>query len=99
MVENSSLEKKLIQGYVKRLRIEYLIKNIHVTCTKSFIPSKYISLHFEKLSQMVGDTRNFYEINRNLSRSEINLAAEMFFARKFLPEFLCKTILATYLWK
>ena len=90
MVENSSLERKLIQGYVKRLRIEYLIKNIHITCEKSFIPSKYISLHFEKLSQMVGDTRSSYEINRNLSRSDINSAADMFISLNFCPSFYAR---------
>ena len=90
MVGNSILEKKLIWSYVKRLRIEYLIKNIHITCEKSFIPSKYISLHFEKLSQMVGDTRSSYEINRNLSRNDLNSAAEMFIALNFCPSFYVK---------
>ena len=92
MVENSSLERKLIQEYVLRLRIEYLIQNTDLTCEKSFIPSKYISLHFEKLSQMVGDrnTRNFDEINRNLSRSDINSAAEMFIALNSCPSFYVK---------
>ena len=90
LVEISSLESKLIQVYVKRLRIEYLIQNIDLTCESSFIPSKYISLHFEKLSQMVEDTKNFNEINRNLSRSDINSAAEMFIALNSCPSFYVK---------
>ena len=90
MVENSSLDRKLIRDYVKSLRIEYLIKNTELTCEESFIPSKYISLHLEKLSQMVGDTRNLYEINRNLSRSDINSAAEMFIALNSCPSFYVK---------
>ena len=90
LVEISSLESKLIQVYVKRLRIEYLIQNIDLTCESSFIPSKYISLHFEKLSQMVGDTRISYEINWNLSRSDINSAAEMFIALNSCPSFYVK---------
>ena len=85
MVENS--ERRLIQGYVERLRIEYLIQNIHLTCDGGFIPLNFISLHFEKLSQMVGDTRSSYEINRNLSRSDINSAAEMFMALNSCPSF------------
>ena len=83
-------ERQLIKGYAKRLRMEYLMKNIDLNCEKSFIPSKYISLHFEKLSQMVGDTRNLYEINRNLSRSDINSAAEMFIALNSCPSFYVK---------
>ena len=59
LVENSSLERKLIQGYVKRLRIEYLLKNSDITCEGRFIPLNFISSHFDKLSQMVGDG-NFY---------------------------------------
>ena len=55
MVKNSNSEKKLIQGYVKRLRNEYLLTNIHIACEKMFIRSDLISLHFDKLSQMVGD--------------------------------------------
>ena len=90
MVENSSLDRKLIRDYVKRLRIEYLIKNTDLKCEESFIPSKYISLHFEKLSKMVEDTRNFNEINRNLSRSDINSAAEMFIALNSCPSFYVK---------
>ena len=39
---------------------------------------------------MVGDTRNFYEINRNLSRSDINSAAEMFIALNSCPSFYVK---------
>ena len=89
----SSLERKLIYVYVKRLRIEYLIQNIDLiesSFESSFIPSKYIALHFEKLSQMVGDTRSSNEINLNLSRSNINSAAEMFIALNFCPSFYVK---------
>ena len=55
LVKNSNSEKKLIQGYVKRLRNEYLLTNIHFACEKMFIRSDLISLHFDKLSQMVED--------------------------------------------
>ena len=39
---------------------------------------------------MVGDTRSSNEINLNLSRSNINSAAEMFIALNFCPSFYVK---------
>ena len=89
MVENSSLERKLIQGYVKRLRIEYLIKNTYLTCENSFIPLKIITFNFEKLSKTVGD-KSSHEINRNLSKRNINSAAEMFVSLNSCPSFFVK---------
>ena len=89
MVKNSSLERRLIKDYVKRLRIEYLMKNIDLNCEKSFIPLKKIIFHFEKLSKMVGD-KSSHEIDRNLSRSDINSAAEMFIALNSCPSFYVK---------
>ena len=89
MVTNANSEKRLIQDYVKRLRIEYLLKNIHLTCEEKLIPSNYISLHFDKLSEMVGE-RNFEEIRRNLSKDDINVGAEMFIALNSCPTFYVK---------
>ena len=89
MVENSSLERQLIKGYVKRLRMEYLMKNIDLNCEKSFIPLKIIIFHFEKLSKMVGD-KSSHEINKNLLRSDLNSAAEMFIALNSCPTFYVK---------
>ena len=66
MVTNSNSEKKLIQGYIKHLRNEYLLKNIHLPCEGKFIHLDFISSHSEKLSQMVGET-NFDEISGNSS--------------------------------
>ena len=63
MVINSNSEKRLIQDYVKHLRKEYLLKNIHLPCDEKFIPSNFISSHFDKLSQMVGE-RNSNEISK-----------------------------------
>ena len=89
MVENSSLEKKLIWIYVKRLRTEYLIKNTDLTCEKNFIPLKNILENFENLSKMVSE-ENSQEISRNLSRSDINFGAEMFIALNSCPSFYVK---------
>ena len=90
MVENSSLERRLIKDYIQRLRIEYLIKNVDLNCKQSFIPLNFISLHFEKLLQMVGETKSSYEINGNLSKNDINSAAEMFLALNICPSFYVK---------
>ena len=89
LVKNSNLEKRLMKGYVKRLRNKYLLKNIHLTCEKNFIPLNFISSHFDKLSQKVGDG-NFNEINRNLSKYDINFGAEMFMALNSCPTFYIK---------
>ena len=87
MVTNS--EKKLIQDNVKRLRNEYLLKNIHLTCERKFIPLDFITLHFERLSQMVGDT-NFDETSSNSSKDDINFGAELFMALNSCPTFYVK---------
>ena len=62
LVTNSNVEKRIIQDYVKGLRKEYLLKNIHLTCKGKFIPLNFITFHFEKLSQMVGES-NYNEIS------------------------------------
>ena len=89
LVENPSLERKVIQGHVKRLRIEYLIKNTDLTCENAFIPLKNILNNFEKLSQMVG-VQTSQETRRNLTRSSINFGAEMFMALNSCPSFYVK---------
>ena len=54
-----------------------------------FIPFDFISLHSEKLSQMLGNT-TFDEISRNSSKDEINFGAEMFMALNSCPTFYVK---------
>ena len=99
LVERSSLERELIKGYVKRLRMEYLVKNIDLKCEMTFIPLKIITYHYfllkilfkeeEKMSKMVEDESS-HEIIRNISRSDINSAAEMFIALNSCPTFYVK---------
>ena len=89
MIGNSILEKKIIWSYVKRLRIEYLIKNADLPCENKFIPLQNISINFENLAQMVGDT-SLDEISTNISRSDINIGAEMFMALNSCPSFYVK---------
>ena len=78
-----------MQGYVKRLRNEYLLKNINLPCEEKFIPFSFISYHFDKLSQMVRKV-NFYEISRNSSKDDINFGAEMFMNLNSCPTFFVK---------
>ena len=89
---NSNSEKRLIQGYVKRLRNKYLLKNIHLPCEGKFIRQDFISFHYDDLSQMVGDFNdtNFDEISKNLSKDDINFGAEMFMALNSCPTFYVK---------
>ena len=84
MVENTSLERKVILSYVKHLRMEYLIKHTDLTCEKAFIPLQNILTNFENLSQMIG-VQSPQEISKNLSRSDINFGAEMFIALNSCP--------------
>ena len=93
MVTNSNSEKRLIQGYVKHLRVEYLLKNIQLTCEKTnkkFILLKSIATNFEKLSKMVSVESSGEMISRNLSKNDINFGAEMFMALNSCPSFFVK---------
>ena len=86
LVTNSNSEKRLIQDYVKRLRNEYLNKYIDLACEEKFIPLNFISFHFDKLSELVGDTFDgFFP-----SKDEINFGAEMFMALNSCPTFYVK---------
>ena len=92
MVKNSNSEKKLIQGYVKRLRNEYLLTNIHIACEKMFIRSDLISLYFDKLSQMVRgkNSRPPGPQGPFTSKEDINFGGEMFMALNSCPTFYVK---------
>ena len=76
-------------SYVRRLRIEYLIKHTDLTCEKAFIPLQNILNNFEKLSQMI-EIKSPQEINLNSTRSDINFGAEMFLALNSCPSFYVK---------
>ena len=79
----------VILSYVKLLRIEYLIKHTDLTCEKAFIPLQNIFNNFENLSQMVG-VQSPQEISKNLSRSDIDFGAQMFFTLNSCPSFYQK---------
>ena len=90
LVENSSLEKKLIQSYVKHIRNEYLIKNTDHSCENNFIPFQNILTNFEILSQMVVWDKRSQDIIMNLTRSSINFGAKLFIALNSCPSFNVK---------
>ena len=73
----SRLDKKVIWSKIKDVRLEYLIKNIGLPCEKKFIPEPNIISNFEKLSHLA-QVKNPDQINFNLSKSDINVGAEMF---------------------
>ena len=89
MVENSSLERKVILSHVKRLRIEYLIKHADLTCDKAFIPLQNILNNFEKLSQRFRGKFSI-EISKKLSKNDIKFGAEIFMALNSCPTFYVK---------
>ena len=89
MVDNSSLEKKEIVSFVKRLRTEYLIKHTDLACEKAFIPLQNIVNNFENLSKIIGDN-NTEEKNRYMSRSNIKFGAEMFIFLNSCPSLYIK---------
>ena len=92
MVKNSSLEKKKISTFVKRLRIEYLMINADLTCYEpyvAFVPLPNIEINFEKFSQLIGD-KSSQKINRKLSKSDINFGAKMFFTLNSCPSIYVK---------
>ena len=88
MVENSRLERRLIQGYVRRLRMQYLQYPYYyrAPCETGFLGHDFISHHYEELSQMIGKNGS-QEINRNLSKNDINIGAKMFVALNLCPSF------------
>ena len=91
MVENSSLQKKVMLSYVKHLRNEYLIKHTDLTCEDAFIPQQHILKNFKNLSQIIG-VKKSQEISKNssINRNNINFSAEMFFALNSCPSFYVK---------
>ena len=80
-------EKEKVWGYIKSLRIDYLIHNIDLTCERNFIPSQNIFENVENLTQMFGDKSSQDMLYRNLSRIDIDVGGEMFIALNSCPSF------------
>ena len=83
---NSKLDKKEIGSHVKTLRIQYLMKNSDLKCQDNFIPQKNILDNLDILSQMIG-VESSEVTNRIFSKSDINVAVEMFMNLNACPSF------------
>ena len=77
IVQNSRFDEKVIWNHIKTLRFEYLMKNSDLKCDKGFIPQENISNNFENLSHSAGVVKSSEHGNRTLSKTDINVAAEM----------------------
>ena len=77
---------KEIRSHVKTLRIQYLMKNSDLKCQDNFIPQKNILDNLDILSQMIG-VESSEVTNRIFSKSDINVAVEMFMNLNACPSF------------
>ena len=91
----SSLNQKVIWGHIKSIRLKYLMTtNVDLMCKNSisdqiFIPEKDIINNLEKLSTSITiNTDN--QMNRTLSKNEVNAGAEMFVALNSCPSYFVK---------
>ena len=87
-VKSSNVENKVIWSHIPSLRNKYL-KNSISRCIDGFIFDEYISNNFEKISPLVGN-QGSEDIKYNISKSEVNEAAKMFFALNSCPSFFEK---------
>ena len=87
-VRSSNVENKVIWSHIPSLRNKYL-KNSISQCIDGFIFDEYISNNFEKISPLVGN-QGSEDIKYNISKSEVNEAAKMFFALNSCPSFFEK---------
>ena len=77
---------------MKNLRLQYFKKNIDRICERdalelrSFIAQNYIVENFEKLTQFIG-VKPGEEVDRNLSKTDINVGVEMFMFLNSCPSF------------
>ena len=65
------------------------MKNININCIENFVPQEQILDNFEKLSQLIG-VKSFNKNENNITKSEINIAAEMFLFLNSCPSFFVR---------
>ena len=85
----SNVENEVIWSLISSLRNRYLKKNGNPKCEKGFISNEDISNNFGKMSHLVGNVGP-EDMKYNISKSELNKAAIMFFALNSCPSFLEK---------
>ena len=89
------MDRKEIWSHIKTLRLEYLKKKGNIKCEathvedkNSFIAENEMKHNLEKLSHLV--QVNSFNQSINLSKSDINLGAEMFVALNSCPSHYVK---------
>ena len=80
------MNREVIWSKIKTIRNDYLVRNSDLTCENSFIPMQNVINNYEKLSQFIG-VKGSEEAYRNLSKSDVNIGAEMFLALNSCPSF------------
>ena len=87
MVVYSGLDKRVIWSHIKTLRFENLKKDITLKCdaiyTSYLIPLENIVQNLETILRKVR-VENFH-LNRNLTKHDVNLGAEMFIVLNSCP--------------
>ena len=84
---DSSITKKKLWTHVQKIRFEFLKEHIDLSCTqREFIYEPKIIINIEKLTHMVG-IKSSDNINKNLSKSDLQVGAEMFLALNACPSF------------
>ena len=88
-IAGSKLDEEIMWGHIKTVRLKYLITNMELACEDGFIPEENIIINLESLSEII-KINNSQEIIRNLSKSEIQLGAEMFMSLNSCPSFFIR---------
>ena len=66
------------------------MKNTDLKCDKGFIPQENISNNFKNLSHSAGVGKSSEQVNKTLSKTDINAATEMFMYLNSCPSFYVK---------
>ena len=81
------MTKKVIWSHVQLIRFEYLREHVDLACIqRELISEPKILINIEKLTNKVG-VKSSDKINKNLSKSDLQVAAEMFLAVNSCPSF------------
>ena len=95
-VIDSSMTRKRIWSHIHEIRFEYLREHVDLSCIQEeFISEPKIKINTEKLSHMVG-VKSSDKIDKNLSRSDLQVGAEMFLAVNACPSFYEKLYWKTF---
>ena len=79
------MDKNIIWNHVKTLRFDYIKKISNLVCENNILDQSVIN-NFEKFGEIIG-LENSPPMDRNLTKSDISEAAEMFLALSSCPSF------------